>query len=55
MIGYATLGRKVNLDLVNEPELVNHPEQFIECAAARFLWMMRVALGQGEFASAFWT
>jgi putative chitinase len=35
--GYATLARKVNLDLVNEPELVNHPEQFLECAVADFV------------------
>jgi putative chitinase len=35
--GYTRLGRKVGLDLLNEPELVNHPRHFLECAVADFI------------------
>jgi putative chitinase len=35
--GYEALGRKVGLDPVNEPELVNNPQNFLECAVADFI------------------
>ena len=35
--GYSTLGLHMNLDLINEPDLVNHPDQFLECAVADFV------------------
>jgi putative chitinase len=34
---YDKLGRKVGLNLVNEPDLVNHPEHFLECSVADFI------------------
>ena len=33
---YARLGQQVGLDLINEPELVNHPQYFLACAVADF-------------------
>lgn len=35
--GYDRLGRKVSLDLLREPGLVNHPRHFLECAVADFI------------------
>ncbi len=35
--GYDALGRKVELNLINEPELVNNPQHFLECAVADFI------------------
>jgi putative chitinase len=35
--GYDKLGRKVGLNLINEPDLVNHPLHFLECAVADFI------------------
>ena len=35
--GYQRLSKKVGLDLVNEPDLVNHPDHFLECAIADFV------------------
>ena len=35
--GYANLSKKVGLDLVNEPDLVNHPNHFLECVIADFV------------------
>jgi len=35
--GYAKLGAKVGLDLINHPELVNLPANFMECGAADFV------------------
>ena len=35
--GYEALGWKVGLNLINEPELVNHPDSFLECAIADFV------------------
>jgi putative chitinase len=34
---YELLGQKVGLDLINEPDLVNHPENFLKCAIADFI------------------
>jgi putative chitinase len=34
---YEKLGDKVGLNLLNEPDLVNHPQQFLECAVADFI------------------
>lgn len=35
--GYSRLRQKVGLDLTNEPDLVNDPEHFLECAVADFI------------------
>lgn len=35
--GYAKLGQKVGLDLLSHPDLVNEPENFLECGAADFV------------------
>jgi putative chitinase len=35
--GYDKLGLKVDLDLSNEPDLVNGPQHFLECAVADFI------------------
>jgi putative chitinase len=35
--GYAELGEKVDLKLVDEPDLVNNPQHFLECAVADFI------------------
>jgi putative chitinase len=35
--GYDKLGEKVGLNLVNEPDLVNHPQNFLECAVGDFI------------------
>jgi putative chitinase len=35
--GYDKLGQKVGLNLVNEPDLVNNPQHFLECAVADFV------------------
>jgi putative chitinase len=35
--GYDKLGQKVGLNLINEPDLVNNPLHFIECAVADFI------------------
>jgi putative chitinase len=35
--GYKALGDKIGLNLVNEPDLVNHPEHFLRCAVADFV------------------
>ena len=35
--GYEKLGLKVNIDLINEPDLVNHPRHFLACAVADFI------------------
>ena len=35
--GYGKLGQKVGLNLVNEPDLVNNPLHFLECAVADFI------------------
>jgi hypothetical protein len=34
---YDKLGQKVGLNLINEPELVNHPQHFLEYAVADFV------------------
>ena len=34
---YAKLGTTVDLNLINEPDLVNHPDHFLECAVADFI------------------
>jgi putative chitinase len=34
--GYSKLGQKVGLDLIVDPELVNDPKHFLECAVADF-------------------
>jgi putative chitinase len=34
---YDKLGQKVGLNLINEPELVNHPQHFLECAVVDFI------------------
>lgn len=36
-VGYATLGAKTGLDLLNYPDLVNDPAHFLECGAADFI------------------
>jgi putative chitinase len=35
--GYDQLGQTVGLNLINEPELVNTPQNFLECAVADFV------------------
>jgi hypothetical protein len=35
--GYDKLGQKVGLDLLNNPDLVNAPSNFLECAVADFI------------------
>jgi putative chitinase len=35
--GYDRLGRRVGLDLINDPDLVNDPQHFLECAVADFV------------------
>jgi putative chitinase len=35
--GYTELGDKVGLPLVNQPDLVNNPQHFLECAVADFI------------------
>lgn len=35
--GYAALGAKTGLDLLNNPDLVNDPAHFLECGAADFI------------------
>jgi len=35
--GYTRLGDRMNLDLINHPELVNDPKLFLECGAADFI------------------
>ena len=34
---YTKLGAKIDLNLINEPDLVNHPDHFLECAVADFI------------------
>jgi putative chitinase len=35
--GYAKLGEKVGLPLIDKPDLVNDPQNFLECAVADFI------------------
>jgi putative chitinase len=35
--GYAELGRKTGLPLIDKPDLVNDPQNFLECAVADFI------------------
>jgi len=35
--GYAELGEKVDLPLIDQPDLVNNPQHFLECAVADFI------------------
>ncbi len=35
--GYEKLAQRVGLDLINQPDLVNAPEHFLECAVADFI------------------
>jgi hypothetical protein len=35
--GYAALGEKVGLSLLDQPDLVNNPQHFLECAVADFI------------------
>jgi putative chitinase len=35
--GYGALGKKLGLDLLKSPDLVNHPAQFLECGVADFI------------------
>src|ERR1035437_6843418 len=35
--GYGLLGRATKLDLLNNPELVNDPKNFLECGVADFI------------------
>jgi putative chitinase len=35
--GYTKLGGRLALDLINDPDLVNHPDHFLECAVADFI------------------
>jgi putative chitinase len=35
--GYHKLGQKIGLDLINDPDLVNNPQHFLECSVADFI------------------